>query len=236
MMHRFLAPLLLLPLLAAPALAQPRSFSCIGAERLEDDVFEVAFRARHADPQAEALRTPLAAALAVARADPSRNICVLGYAREEEGGQTTGTQLAARRARAVALALSGEGGIERDRIRAEARNAAFSRRAAASQARRAVVIVVLPAPIGAPPPPEPGARVPTRLTPVRPAPVTPEAVKPESVIPAPVTPPPAPAPAPAPEAPATPAAPAPPAAAPNPPAPPHPPAPSPAPDPAPPSR
>ncbi|PZW41071.1 OmpA family protein [Humitalea rosea] len=212
MMHRLLAPLLLLPLLAVPALAQPRSFSCIGAERLEDDVFEVAFRAGHADPQPEAMRTPLAAALAVAREDPSRNICVLGYARQE-GGQTTGTQLAARRARAVALALSGDGGIERDRIRAEARNAGFSRRAAASQARRAVVIVVLPAPVGAAPPVRPAPLPPTRLTPVTPTPAAPPV-----------------------PAPATPAAPAPPAEAPDPPAPPHPPAPSPAPDPAPPSR
>jgi len=229
MIRAFLATLLLLSLLGlllpgGTAWAQPRAFSCIGAEQLEDDVFEVVFRAGHAEPQPEAMRSPLAAALAVARADPSRNICVLGYARQE-GGQTTSTQLAARRARAVALALSGEGGIERDRIRAEARNAGFSRRAAAAQARRAVVIVVLPAAIGAPPP----------ASPPTPAAVTPAPVTPTPVTPTPVTPTPAP-PVPAPSAPATPAAPEPPATTPDPPAPPHPPAPSPAPDPAPPSR
>ncbi|WP_431282422.1 OmpA family protein [Humitalea sp. 24SJ18S-53] len=141
---KHLIPGLLFGLLAAaPAMAQVRSFSCIGAERLEDDVFEVPFRNGRPEPTAESLRTPLAAVVALAREDPARNICVLGHARQE-GGQTTGTQLAARRARAVAQALSAEGGIERDRIRAEARNPAFSRSAAAAVARRAVTIVVLP--------------------------------------------------------------------------------------------
>lgn len=136
--------ILALALLAAvPAMAQVRAFSCIGAERLEDDVFEVPFRTGRAEPVAEALRTPMAAVAALARQDPARNICVLGHARQE-GGQATSTQLAARRARAVALALSAEGGIERDRIRAEARNPGFSRSAAAAQSRRAVTIVVLP--------------------------------------------------------------------------------------------
>jgi len=143
MIHLLTATLLVL-LIAQPAAAQIRQFACFGAERLEDDVFEVPFRNGRAEPLPEALRTPLAAVAALARAEPDRNICVFGHVRQE-GGQTTGTQLAARRARAVALALSADGGIERDRIRAEARNPGFSRSAAAAQARRAVTIVVLPA-------------------------------------------------------------------------------------------
>ncbi|MXP64594.1 hypothetical protein E0493_14675 [Roseomonas sp. M0104] len=140
-----LAGLLLLGL-APPAGAQPREFNCVGAERLEDDVFEISFAARSARP-GEAARTPVAAAAALAKEAPERNICVLGHA-VREGGQTTRTQLAARRAREVAEMLSVEYGIARDRIRAEARNPGFSNRTA-NRESRSVVIVVLPgAPAG----------------------------------------------------------------------------------------
>ncbi|WP_176559875.1 OmpA family protein [Teichococcus rhizosphaerae] len=128
--------------LSAP-LAQPRAaFNCVGAEKLEDDVFEVPFAPRSARPR-EAARTPVAAAAALAREAPERNICVLGHA-SREGGQATSTQLAARRAREVAEMLSVGHGIERDRIRAEARNPGFSQRTANREAR-SVTIVVLPA-------------------------------------------------------------------------------------------
>lgn len=130
-----------LPLLAATAQAQPRDFKCIGAERLEDDVFEVPFPARSARPAAAA-RTPVAAAAELAKAEPERNICVLGFA-TREGGQSSATQLAARRAREVAEMLSVSHGIPRDRIRAEARNPGFSRSTENREAR-SVTIVVLP--------------------------------------------------------------------------------------------
>jgi len=138
-------PLLLAALLlglALPAQAQPRAFNCVGAERLEDDVFEVPFTPRSARPGAAA-RTPVAAAAALAKEAPERNICVLGHA-AREGGQSTSTQLAARRAREVSEMLSVEHGIERDRIRAEARNPGFSTRTENREAR-SVTIVVLPA-------------------------------------------------------------------------------------------
>ncbi|HWX50086.1 MAG TPA: OmpA family protein [Roseomonas sp.] len=133
---------LLLLGLVAPALAQPREFNCVGAERLEDDVFEVPFARRSTSPGEDA-RTPVAAAADLAREAPERNICVLGHA-VREGGQTTSTQLAARRAREVAEMLSVKYGIARDRIRAEARNPGFSNRTPNREAR-SVVIVVLPA-------------------------------------------------------------------------------------------
>ena len=61
-------------------------------------------------------------------------------------GRTTSIRLAAERARAVAQALSARG-IERDRLRAEARSAQFSPRVrAAEPPSRTVTIVVLPAP------------------------------------------------------------------------------------------
>lgn len=130
-------------LLAGAAVAQPRAaFNCVGAEKLEDDVFEVPFAARSARPR-EAARTPVAAAAAIAKAEPERNICVLGHA-NREGGQSTSTELAARRAREVAEMLSVGQGVERDRIRAEARNPGFSQRTANREAR-SVTIVVLPA-------------------------------------------------------------------------------------------
>ncbi|WP_040614308.1 OmpA family protein, partial [Teichococcus cervicalis] len=144
--------LLLLPLLlpAGAAEAQPRQFNCIGAERLEDDVFEVRFAQGSARPN-DAARTPVAAAAALAKAEPGRNICVLGHA-VREGGQTTSTQLAARRAREVAELLSVGQGIERDRIRAEARNPGFASRTPNREAR-SVTIVVLPSLPGAEAPP-----------------------------------------------------------------------------------
>lgn len=197
--------LLLLPLLfpAGAAEAQPRQFNCIGAERLEDDVFEVRFAQGSARPN-DAARTPVAAAAALAKAEPGRNICVLGHA-VREGGQTTSTQLAARRAREVAELLSVGQGIERDRIRAEARNPGFASRTPNREAR-SVTIVVLPSLPGAEAPPaaRPASPAPAPAAPQRPAaPATPRA-------PAPEVPPPAP-PAPprgaAPDSPAAPAAP-----------------------------
>ena len=133
---------LLALLLPGLALAQPREFSCVGAEQLEDDVFALAF-ARGADRLTEAGRSPLDAAAELARAAPSRNICVLGHADRGQGAETS-TQLAARRARAVTQALA-ERGVERDRIRAEARVGAFSGRVQ-EPGSRAVTIVVMPAP------------------------------------------------------------------------------------------
>ncbi|MCQ4162818.1 OmpA family protein, partial [Roseomonas sp. GC11] len=171
---RALLPLLLLPpllLSAGAAQAQPRAFSCVGAERLEDDVFEVRFPPGSARP-AEGARTPVATAAALARAEPGRNLCVLGHA-VREGGQTTSTQLAARRAREVAEMLSVGQGIERDRIRAEARNPGFSTRTA-NRESRSVTIVVLPAPPGSPAaaaPPPPTTLVPAPVGPAVPVPM-----------------------------------------------------------------
>lgn len=126
---------------AASAQAQPRSFSCVGAEDLEDDVFAVPF-APGSPTLREAGRSGIAAAAALAETARDRNICVLGHADRRQGA-TTSVQLAAQRARAVALALSQQG-VERDRIRAEARVGAFSGRET-EPAARAVTIVVLPA-------------------------------------------------------------------------------------------
>jgi outer membrane protein OmpA-like peptidoglycan-associated protein len=130
----------LLVLLPVAATAQLRPFSCVGAEELEDDVFAVPF-ARGSDQLRDAARSALDAAAALAKEDPERNICVLGHADRGQGAQTS-TQLAARRARAVAEGLSARS-VERDRIRAEARVGAFSGRAQEPGAR-AVTIVVMP--------------------------------------------------------------------------------------------
>ena len=129
---------------AAEAAAQPRPFNCVGAERLDDDVFAIPFAPRAASP-GEAARANLAAVTALAKAAPARNLCVLGHAGQQEGGAVTGRELAARRARAVADALS-KAGIERDRVRAEARTAAFSpaARSGAAKVDRSVTVVVLP--------------------------------------------------------------------------------------------
>lgn len=139
------APLLVLALLAAtPAAAQIRPFSCVGAEQVEDDVFSVPF-AQGSARVMEAARSALAAAEEALRADPDRVACLLGHA-GQEGGASTSIRLAAERARAVAAALSARG-IERDRLRAEARSAQFSPRVrAAVPPSRTVTIVVLPAP------------------------------------------------------------------------------------------
>ncbi len=134
------AALFLAFLVAAPAQAQPRPFSCVGAEALEDDVFAVPFAAS-SDRLAEGARSGIEAAAALLRAEPERNACVLGHADRGQGAGTS-TQLAARRARAVAEALSTRG-IERDRVRAEARVGAFSGRQREPGAR-AVTIVVMP--------------------------------------------------------------------------------------------
>jgi outer membrane protein OmpA-like peptidoglycan-associated protein len=135
---RLLAALLIL---AAPAAAQPRPFSCVGAELLEDDVFAVAF-ARGADRLDEAARSAIAAAVELAIETQERTLCVLGHADRGQGAGTS-TQLAARRARVVADALAASG-IARERIRAEARVGAFSGRQQEPGAR-AVTIVVMPA-------------------------------------------------------------------------------------------
>jgi outer membrane protein OmpA-like peptidoglycan-associated protein len=133
---------LLLVLLPGIALAQPRPFSCVGAEALDDDVFAVPF-ARGSDRLGEDSRSAIAAAASLALETQERHVCVLGHADRGQGAQTS-TQLAAKRARAVALALS-QRGVERDRVRAEARVGAFSGRQQEPGAR-AVTIVVMPAP------------------------------------------------------------------------------------------
>jgi outer membrane protein OmpA-like peptidoglycan-associated protein len=126
---------------AAPALAQLRPFTCVGAERLEDDVFAVPF-ARGSATLGAAGNTPLDAAADLAKEAQERNICVLGHADRTAGAETS-TQLAAQRARAVANALASRG-VERDRIRAEARVGVYSGRVTEPGAR-AVTIVVMPA-------------------------------------------------------------------------------------------
>lgn len=137
-MRGLLLAALLLPGLA---FAQPRPFSCVGAEALEDDVFAIPF-ARGSATLRDSTRAVLDAAAELAAQAPERNICVLGHADRTAGAETS-TQLAARRAREVASALA-QRGVERDRIRAEARVAAFSGRHTEPGAR-AVTIVVLPA-------------------------------------------------------------------------------------------
>ncbi|MFN9336763.1 MAG: OmpA family protein [Alphaproteobacteria bacterium] len=131
-------------LTALPALAQPAGFSCVGAERLEDDVFSIAFP-RGSATLTEAARSPLAAAIEAALAAPERNICILGHA-GQEGGANTSIQLAAQRARAVSQALA-ERGIGVERLRAEARSAQFSPTVrAAEPPSRTVTIVLMPPP------------------------------------------------------------------------------------------
>jgi outer membrane protein OmpA-like peptidoglycan-associated protein len=130
-------------LVALPALAQPR-FSCVGAEKLEDDVFSIAFP-RGSATITEATRSPLAAAIEAALAAPERNICILGHA-GQEGGATTSIQLAAQRARTISNALA-EHGIGAERLRAEARSAQYSPTVrAAEPPSRTVTIVLMPAP------------------------------------------------------------------------------------------
>ncbi|GGC32154.1 hypothetical protein GCM10011504_07930 [Siccirubricoccus deserti] len=129
---------LLLPGVAA---AQPRPFTCVGAEQLEEDVFAIPFPRGAAAPN-ESARANLDAAAARAKQEPDRMLCVLGHAGPQEGGAQSGLQLAARRAGAVAERLA-KLGVERDRIRAEARRAAFARGAVPEE--RSVTVVLLPA-------------------------------------------------------------------------------------------
>lgn len=131
-------------LVAVPSIAQPRGFSCVGAERLEDNVFSIAFP-RGGAKIPEAARSPLAAAIEAALAEPNRNICILGHA-GQEGGATTSIQLAAQRARAVTNAMAAQG-VGAERLRAEARSAQFSPTVrAAEPPSRTVTIVLMPGP------------------------------------------------------------------------------------------
>lgn len=138
---------LALPLVLAglSAQAQVREFSCVGAERFTDDVAVIAF-ARNSDRlgnDAAGVLQPLAE---LARAAPERNFCVLGYATAGEGGAQTAARLAARRARAAGLELS-KMGVERDRVRAEARTRGFATTGGQAADRRAGArIVLLPVP------------------------------------------------------------------------------------------
>ena len=103
----FANPILPAPLLTRPAAAQPvrppPPFGCVGAEALEDDVFEIPFPAGR-DRMTEAARANLNAAIALLKAEPDRNACILGHA-HREGGQQKSVQLAASRARTVREAL-----------------------------------------------------------------------------------------------------------------------------------
>ncbi|HZH45547.1 MAG TPA: hypothetical protein VEY31_02825 [Roseococcus sp.] len=114
---------LLLAVIAMPAAAQVRDFSCVGAEQLIEDAAVIPFAVRRDRAEGEALAS-LEALVATAREEIDRNICVLGFAAPQEGGAETASRLAARRARAIALELS-RLGIERDRVRAEARTRGF---------------------------------------------------------------------------------------------------------------
>ena len=170
---------LLAVLVPGAALAQPRAFTCIGAEQLEDDAFAIPF-ARGAAAPGEAARTNLAAAAERAKREPGRNLCVLGHAGPQEGGAQAGLQLAAKRAGEVATALA-KLGIERDRIRAEARRAAYAKGAVPQE--RSVTVVLLPAaagtePAGAEPAAETPPLAPEKLPLPPVAPVEPPAAKP----------------------------------------------------------
>jgi outer membrane protein OmpA-like peptidoglycan-associated protein len=130
-------------LAAPPALAQPR-FSCVGAEKLEEDVSSIAFP-RGSAQITDAARSPLAAAIEAALAEPDRNICILGHA-GQEGGANTSIQLAAQRARAVHNAMAAKG-VGAERLRAEARSAQYSPTVrAAEPPSRTVTIVLMPPP------------------------------------------------------------------------------------------
>lgn len=138
-----LAPAILsLAATQATAQAPRRDFSCVGAERLEDDVFAIPFRSGNAQVT-EAARSGLAAAAQLIKAEPDRDVCVLGHS-DREGGQTSNVRLAASRARAVAEALTAQYGIPAGRLRSEARVAGFSR-STENRNQRNVTIVVLPA-------------------------------------------------------------------------------------------
>ncbi|MCU0886682.1 MAG: hypothetical protein MUC64_01475 [Rubritepida sp.] len=136
---------LLAALAASPAAAQLRPFSCVGVEQLEEEAVVITF-VRDSDRVGNAALELLAPFVAAARAEPQRNICVLGFAGPDEGGAETQSRLAARRARVVALELA-KLGIERDRVRAEARTRGFSagRGPGGVERRYAVRLVLLPA-------------------------------------------------------------------------------------------
>jgi outer membrane protein OmpA-like peptidoglycan-associated protein len=143
-MKRFAVLALGVTLGALTVPAQATGFSCVGAERLEDDMFSIAFP-RGSARLAEAGRSPLAAAIEAALAEPERNICILGHA-GQEGGATTSIQLAAQRARAVTNAMM-DRGVAAERLRSEARSAQFSPTVrAAEPPSRTVTIVLMPAP------------------------------------------------------------------------------------------
>lgn len=144
-----LAAILSLAATQATAQAPRRDFSCVGAERLEDDVFAIPFRSGNAQVT-EAARSGLAAAAQLIKAEPDRDVCVLGHS-DREGGQTSNVRLAASRARAVAEALTAQYGIPAGRLRSEARVAGFSR-STENRNQRNVTIVVLPARAPAPEP------------------------------------------------------------------------------------
>ena len=136
-----LAPLALASgAMAQPSGRTPATFNCVGAEELEDDVFEIPF-APGRDRVTDAARASLAAATDLLKAEPARNACILGHARRE-GGQATSVQLASRRARAVNEALRAAG-LPAGRLRSEARVAGFSRTTGNTVAR-SVSIVVMP--------------------------------------------------------------------------------------------
>ena len=128
------------PAMAQPSARTPATFNCVGAEELEDDVFEIPF-APGRDRVTDAARASLAAATERLKAEPARNACILGHARRE-GGQATSVQLASRRARAVNEALRAAG-LPASRLRSEARVAGFSRTTGNTIAR-SVSIVVMP--------------------------------------------------------------------------------------------
>ncbi|UPG72726.1 OmpA family protein [Roseomonas gilardii subsp. gilardii] len=193
-----LAPTLLALAASQTAAQAPRrDFSCVGAEQLEDDVFAIPFRSGNAQVT-EAARSGLAAAAQLIKAEPDRDVCVLGHS-DREGGQASNVRLAASRARAVAEALTAQYGIPAARLRSEARVAGFSR-STENRTQRNVTIVVLPA--RAPEPaPKPPAKPQTPATPPSdskpPAPQAPASQPPVSQPSAPETPasPPAAAPA-----------------------------------------
>ncbi|TPG56940.1 hypothetical protein EAH89_12805 [Roseomonas nepalensis] len=197
----FASPILPAPFAAGPAAAQPvrppPPFACVGAEALEDDVFEIPFPAGR-DRLTEAARTNLNAALALLKAEPDRNACILGHA-HREGGQQTSVQLAASRARAVREALHAAG-LPESRLRSEARVAGFSRTTANAVARSVSIVVMpvvaarpepLPRPPAEPPEPRPDTQRPGARPP-EPPPAPPAEAPPRETTPPPPAPPPAP--------------------------------------------
>ncbi len=128
---------LALLLLALPAQAQVRDFSCVGAEQLEGAVTLPFERGRD-----RAALDGLAGLVERAKAEEALNLCVLGFAGANEGGAETSSRLAARRARFVAAEIAKQG-IERDRIRAEARTRGFTQGGRPGVQRAPAVRVVL---------------------------------------------------------------------------------------------